>query len=304
MNVVDRVDTALQRWVATARQRSGAFDHLCRAYIRYDDVLGGRLAAAIAYYGFFAVFAILLIGYWVFGLLLRYKVDLLGVVREFLTENLPFLDVQMIQQSGQTIGVVGLVGLALTGIGWIEAIRSSQRHIWEVNQQPGNWLIRRVLDLAVLIGVLLLVSVSWGAAYGVEVLLSWLSKGQTPILLTVVSWALTILVNMLFAAALLVAVPRLQMTVSRALPSVVLVGLGITLLNTVGVNFVRLVERNPAYALVGSAVGLLVYLYLFNQLLLFGAAWAATSRHGRVRDFSGTGDPGTDVAPPAPPGVP
>jgi membrane protein len=33
-------------------------------------------------------------------------------------------------------------------------------------------------------------------------------------------------------------------------------------------------------------VGALVYLYVFNQLLLFGAAWAATSPHGRVVDLS------------------
>ena len=57
-------------------------------------------------------------------------------------------------------------------------------------------------------------------------------------------------------------------------------------MNTVGRTFVGLVERNPAYGLVASAVGVLVYLYVFNQLLLFGAAWAATSPHGRVVDLS------------------
>ena len=91
---------------------------------------------------------------------------------------------------------------------------------------------------------------------------------------------------MLLAAALLAAVPRLRMTVRRMAPPVLQVGIGITLLNTVGQTFVGLVQRNPAYGLVGSAVGALVYLYVFNQLLLFGAAWAATSPHGRVVDLS------------------
>jgi membrane protein len=91
---------------------------------------------------------------------------------------------------------------------------------------------------------------------------------------------------MLLAAALLVAVPRLRMTVRRLVPPVLVVGIGITLLNTVGKTFVGFVQRNPAYALVGGAVGLLVYLYVFNQMLLFGAAWAATSPHGRVVDLS------------------
>jgi membrane protein len=54
----------------------------------------------------------------------------------------------------------------------------------------------------------------------------------------------------------------------------------------VGRSFVGLVQDNPAYGLVASAVGVLVYLYVFNQLLLFGAAWAATSPHGRVVDLS------------------
>ena len=37
----------------------------------YNDVLGGRLAAAIAYYGFFAVFALALVGYSIFGAILE-----------------------------------------------------------------------------------------------------------------------------------------------------------------------------------------------------------------------------------------
>ena len=56
---------------------------------------------------------------------------------------------------------------------------------------------------------------------------------------------------MLLAAALLAAVPRLRMTVRRMAPPVLQVGIGITLLNTVGKSFVGLVQRNPAYGLVG-----------------------------------------------------
>jgi len=93
-------------------------------------------------------------------------------------------------------------------------------------------------------------------------------------------------VNMLLATALLAAVPRLRMTVRRLAPPVLQVAIGVTLLNTVGKSFVGLITRNPAYGLVASAVGVLVYLYVFNQLLLFGAAWAATSPHGRVVDLS------------------
>jgi membrane protein len=278
----DRVVARLMRW----RHRSPYFDHFSRAILRYDEVNGGRLAAAIAYYGFFAVFALLLIGYSIFGILLTNNDDLFDIVRDFLAQNLPFLDLQQVLDSGRTIGVVGLVGLMWTGIGWVEAIRSSQRAIWKLNQHPGFIGIRQLVDLAVLVGILILVFLSVGAVNLLERLLEWLSDGHASWLLTTVSWVATIAINMLLAAALLAAVPRLRMTVRRRVPPVLQVGIGITLLNTVGKYLVGLVERNPAYGLVASAVGVLFYLYVFNQVLLFGAAWAATSPHGRVVDLA------------------
>ncbi|MFI7541150.1 YihY/virulence factor BrkB family protein [Actinoplanes sp. NPDC049599] len=286
MNAIERAYAAVEKRVLVLRHRSKYFDHFCRAVLRYDGVDGGRLAAAIAYYGFFAVFALALIGYSVFGFLIKSNTGLFRVVQEFLGENLPFLNVQAIVDSGRTVGIVGLVGLIFTGIRWVEAIRSSQRLIWRLNEQPGYIGVRQVVDLVVMIGVLLLLGISVFAAYGLESLLEWMAGGNVSFLRSVVSLILTMGTNMLLAAALLAAVPRLRMTARRMAPPVLQVGIGIMLLNTVGRTFVGLVERNPAYGLVASAVGVLVYLYVFNQLLLFGAAWAATSPHGRVVDLS------------------
>jgi membrane protein len=286
VNPVDRAYDAVEARIMVLRHRSPYFDHLSRAVLRYLDVDGGRLAAAIAYYGFFAVFALLLIGYAIFGILLTNNDELFDIVRDFLRQNLPFLDLQQILDSGRTIGVVGLLGLVFTGIAWINAIRSSQRLIWKLNENPGYIGLRQVVDLLITMGILALIALSVLAVSLLERLLAWLFGGEVSWLLTTVRWTLTVAINMLLAAALLAAVPRLRMTVRRILPAVLQVGIGYTLLNTVGRSFVGLVERNPAYGLVASAVGLLVYLYVFNQLLLFGAAWAATSPHGRVVDLS------------------
>jgi membrane protein len=286
VNPFERAYAAAESRVMALRHRSRGFDHLSRAWLRYDEVQGGRLAAAIAYYGFFAVFALLLIGYSVFGILLTNNAELFDIVRDFLRQNLPFLDLQQIVDSGRTVGIVGIVGLTFTGIGWVESIRSSQRLIWRLEEQPGYIGVRQVLDLLVLIGILLLLATSQLAVYGLERLLEWLAGGRLHLLLATAGLILTLAVNMLLAAALLAAVPRLRMTARRMAPPVLQVGIGVTLLNTVGESFVGLVQRNPAYGLVASAVGVLVYLYVFNQLLLFGAAWAATSPHGRVVDLS------------------
>lgn len=291
MSRLGRAVDALAAAFASARTRYPGLDHVCRAAVRYDDVFGWRLAAAIAYYGFFAVFALGLVAYSAFGFLLSYNLDLLADVRSFLGQNLPLVDVSAIEESRGTIGVVGLLGLTFTGIGWVEAIRSSQRLIWNLDQQPGNLVFRSLVDLAVLLGVLVMMAVSVVTVDALESLLAWLADGRLSVAQSAVGWALALVVNMLLAAALLAAVPRLRMSLRRLIPPVLLVAVGLMLLNTVGRSFVSYVRGNPAYAVVGGTVGLLLYLYFFNQLLLFGAALAATSRHGRVRDLSHRGRP-------------
>ncbi|MEV4758079.1 YhjD/YihY/BrkB family envelope integrity protein [Micromonospora sp. NPDC049559] len=298
MNVFDRIEAAIDRPVSALRRRYRRFDHLWRALIRYNEVLGGRLAAAMAYYGFFAVFALGLVGYWIFAAVLEQNDAVNHAVSGFLEQHLPFLDPVEIQQGSGRVGAIGLVLLAFTGIGWVEAIRTSQRLIYGFEQHPGYIVIRQLLDLAVLVFLFVLLGVSIGAVDALESLLAWM-LGARSLGASISSWILSQLVNMVIAAALLAVVPRLRMSARRLLAPVLVVSLGITLLNSVGRYYVMRWERNPAYTVVAGAVGVLLYLYLLNQLLLFGAALAATSRHGRVVDLADR-----NATPPPPPGGP
>ncbi|MEU4551031.1 membrane protein [Micromonospora violae] len=304
MNVIGRIEKGIDRWVSAARHRSGFFDHVWRAGVLYGEVLAGRLAAAIAYYGFFAVFALALVAFSVFGAILEDNDEVSAAAADFLKENLPFLDAEQIANSSNTVGVVGLVILVFTGIGWVEAIRSSQRLMYRLNQQPGNLVVRRLVDLGVMIGVFVLLGVSVAAVDALESLLRFLLRSTGSVGLTTISAVLSVLVNTVLATALLLAVPRLRMSRSRLRPVVLLVAVGITLLNTVGRYYVVRTERNPAYTVVAGAVGLLLYLYLLNQLVLFGAALLATSTNGRVVDLAGTTPPAKDVDEGIDPGTP
>ncbi|MBQ1045421.1 MULTISPECIES: YhjD/YihY/BrkB family envelope integrity protein [unclassified Micromonospora] len=295
MNVFGRIEAAVGRRIDAARGRSSAFDHVWRAGTLYADLLAGRLAAAIAYYGFFAVFALALVAYWIFGAVLRDNEEVSRGAAHFLEENLPFLDPAQIAESSSTVGVVGLVILVFTGIGWVEAIRSSQRLMYGFNQQPGNLVMRRLVDLGVLVAVFVLLFVSVAAVDALESLLRFLLRSTGSVGLTTVSAVLSVLVNAVLAAALLLAVPRLRMSRRRLRPAILTIAVGITLLNTVGRYYVVRTERNPAYTVVATAVGLLLYLYLLNQLVLFGAALAATSPYGRVVDMAEGGAREVDV---------
>ncbi len=281
----DRLLARLNRWLVERRRRWPWFDDLARAMGRYTDVLGSRLAAAIAYYGFFAVFALGLVSYTVLGALLGDGPESGRVIVDFLHRNLPFVDPEQIRQASRAPGTVGLILLVITGIGWVESIRSSQRLIHGLAQNPGYVVIRQLIDLAILVGIFVLLGLSLGAVDAVESLLRW-ALGSRSVVLSIASWLLAFLVNVLLASALLLAVPRLHMSFRRWRLPVAVVALGITLLNSLGRYYVMRWERNPAYTVVAGAVGLLIYLYLFNQLLLFGAALAATGRHGRVVDLA------------------
>ncbi|WP_229399853.1 YhjD/YihY/BrkB family envelope integrity protein [Micromonospora okii] len=286
MNLIGRIEASVDRRVSAARRRWRTFDHVWRAGTLYADLLAGRLAAAIAYYGFFAVFALALVAYSVFGAILEDNREVSRAADDFLAENLPFLDPEQIARSSGTVGVVGLVILVFTGIGWVEAIRSSQRLLYGLNQQPGNLVVRRLVDLGVLLLVFVMLGISVAAVDALESLLRFLLRSTGSAGLTVVSAVLSVLVNAVLATALLVVVPRLRMSRRRLRPVVLLVAVGITLLNTVGRYYVVRTERNPAYTVVAGAVGVLLYLYLLNQLVLFGAALAATSPYGRVVDLA------------------
>lgn len=289
MPVLSRVTDRWGRTVARVRERSDLVDHAFRTKDRYVESFGGRLAAAVAYYGFFAVFALGVLAYSVLGYLVQRHVDIQETVNEFLAENLPVVEVRQISSGAGTAGVFGLIGLLLAGLAWVGALRSSQRRIWGLEQAPGNLLLRRALDVVVLVGLALLIGASVAVATGIEYLL-----GEVPVIRHF-GWVLEIGVNLVVAVALLAALPRLRISPRRLLPPAGAVAVAVFLLNTLGGFYVERVQDNPAYAVVATAAGLLVYLYLFHQLVLAGAAWAATSHHGEVVDLAGEAGGGPET---------
>jgi Predicted membrane protein len=149
------------RW---GRCRYSWLDHLVRAGVRYDEADGGRLAAAVTYYAFFATFALALLGFAVFGFVLD-NPTVLHAVQRYLAQNLPRLDVQALRDARSTVGVIAFAALPVTGWFWVDALRSSIRKVWRLPEYPGTLLVRVSFDLLVLIGLGLLLAVSLAVAF-------------------------------------------------------------------------------------------------------------------------------------------
>lgn len=275
-----------------ARSRHGWLDHLVLAGVRYDQADAGRLSAALTYYTFFATFALGLLGFAILGRFLG-QPAVLAVVERYLSENLPRLDVPALLDASGTAGLVAFVALPLTGLFWMDTLRSASRAIWRLEEYPGTYLLRQLIDLGVVAGLGVLLSLSLTVAFAAEWLLTWLAvhtvgENATPArwILDAATFVLGLGVNALLAMALLTAPPRLRLPPRRLIGPALVITIGLEVLKTLGQVYLNLTAANPAYQVVAGAVGMLLFLKIFNQLILFATALAATSTTGRVIDLA------------------
>jgi membrane protein len=179
------------------------------------------------------------------------------------------------------------ISLLLAGLGWVDAWRSSLRAVWRLDQHPGNFLVLRLVDLGTLLLFGLMMGLSLGATDLLEQLFEALARGATrSVWFSLSSLALTLLINLAIGFGLLTILPRVHMTGKRLLGPTLTVAIGLTALNYFGRLLFLRAENNPAYAIVATSVGLLVYLYTFNQIVIWATSWAATGHNGRVFDLA------------------
>jgi membrane protein len=291
VNVFDRVEAAYDRGVARARKRWPVADHGFAAWDRFEEVLGGRLAAAISYYGFFAAFALAVVAYSILGHILSgHNTAIIGTINTYLSTSLPWVRTTADQVGTTQVTVVSTIAAMVTGVAWVDSLRSSTRAVWRLDQHPGNWIIRRLIDLGMLLVLGVLLGLSLATTGAINAILDHIAGPSTGAFGSVVLRAsgplLAYLVNLVLASAMLLLVPRLRLSPRRFVPAAVLISVGIQLLNTIGAIYINRTQSRPAYQLVAGAVGLLVYLYLLNQLILFGTAVAATSPKGSAADLA------------------
>jgi membrane protein len=101
-----------------------------------------------------------------------------------------------------------------------------------------------------------------------------------------VGFVLGVAVNTRLAVAVLTGLPRLRMRPRRVIGPALLVAAGLEVIKTIGAFFIQRAQSSPAYQVVAAAVGLLFFLNVLNQLILFATALTATSTLGTVTDLA------------------
>lgn len=237
---------------------------------KFADDQAGQLAALMAYYGFFALFPLLLVLVTVLGFLLRGNRSLYDDIVNGALGQFPVIgeDLRVNALGGSTVALVlGLATALWAGLGITLAGQRAMDRVWDVpHRLRRNFLTARLRGLLILL-VLGLLNVAVTTAVGLLV------GGLGGTTLTVGGF----LVSALFDVVLFWAVFRLftseRVPTRQLWPGIVLAAVGWALLQAVGGLYVdRVVRRaNATYGFFAIVIGLLSWLYLGGQMLLYAA---------------------------------
>jgi membrane protein len=257
---------------------------LWRAWHRYGERRGNRLAGATSFFAFLSMFPLITLAAAVTGKLL--DDDAVEKLKVAIQTNLPGIgdqiDLDALIRNAGTIGLISGVALLFTGLGWIDSLRASIRSMHELDDQPGNMVRVKGEDLGALIGLGLLGVIATGASSvltGVsERIVGWLGLDGT----WFASWGLEVfsdLVGIAAGAALFLylqtALPRILLPRKVALIAALAGGIVFFLAQKLGSSYVEhVIGTNAAYGTLALPLALLVWIYLMTRVIMLIAAWA------------------------------
>ncbi|THA23187.1 YihY/virulence factor BrkB family protein [Streptomyces sp. A1277] len=260
--------------------------HAWRSYETLVRVHWARLAAAITFISFLALFPLIAVGAAIGAALLSDKQ--LDEIEGKIAEQVPGISDQLgIDNLVAHAGTVGLVAGALllfTGIGWIGSMRDCLRAVWERDDlDEGNPVIRKLKDAGVLFGlggaalVTLAISSVGSVAVGwVADLLNIPENGAGGVLLRIAALLVAVAADFLLLLYLLTLLPGVEPPRRRLVVAALLGAIGFELLKLLLGSYMQGVASKSMYGAFGVPIALLLWINFTAKLLLFCAAWTAT----------------------------
>jgi membrane protein len=268
-----------------------------RSWDRYGTARGDVLAGGVAYLGFFSIIPALLLGFTVFGFVLRGQPQLFDQVVGYVSETLPGIVRDRAHPNGlidasnpptpNALTITGLVSLGtllLSGTGWVDALRESVRAVFGQPKFAANPVKTKLLDVVLLgtLGLAFLLSgvLSLGVGSAGSWVLEQLGIGAGSLLGQVVLRGGSVVAVLAADTLLVVVVLRLMSGLdlprSDLLQGSLLGAVGLGVLKQVSGLLLASAARKPVIGSFAVIVGLLVLLNLISRVLLLAAAWAAT----------------------------
>jgi membrane protein len=238
---------------------------------RFGDSGAGSLAATLAYYGFFSLFPLLMVFTSVAGIVMSGRPDVQERLLRSALAQFPVIGTEIRDNIGSIDGsfvtvAVGL-GLALwAGLGALRAAQVAMDTVWDV---PRKRRRSTPVSVAVALGMLG-VTAAFILASAVLAAASTAAPGALGRALGFLGSAA---LNVAFFAVAYRVLTAAHPTWRQVLPGAAFAGLGWTVLLSLGGWLVadRVASSSDVYGTFALVIGLLAWIYLGAQLLLFGA---------------------------------
>jgi len=279
--------------ISAARTRWSFLDHALRTQAHYIKVYGRQLAAAITYFGFLSFFPLVALAFALVGYISARFPDAQDTVTDALEEAFPGLigpgpnqlNVQDLIDAKLGATLIGLVGLFYAGLGLIDALRDALRRVYGTSDVRLKYVKKKAVDLVVLTGLgLALLASLVVTTLATEVTSQTLSLVDLDdslvavVLLKVLSVLLALLADIVLIAIVLSRLSGTHQRWRDVGSAAVLGAIGFEVLKLAGTYIIGRITSNPLYATFGFVVGLLIWINLVSQLLMYTAAWGATAR--------------------------
>ena len=288
-----------ESFLVRQRRKRPWLDHVVRAGEAFDERYGNHYAAAITYFSVLSLFPLLMIAFGVAGFVLAGDPELLAKLQDGITSAAPqgldkmLNDVvdQAIESRG-TVGVIGLLAAAYSGLGWMGNLRDALTAQWGQEKQKRPFFSTMLSDLLSLLGLGVALVVSFGltaAGSGLGNLLLRLvgleDEAWAILLLRLATIVLSLAANWLVFLWVISRLPRERVSARSAMRGALIAAVGFEVLKQVATVYLESVASSPTGALFGPIIGLLVFANLVSRFLLFVTAWTATARENLRRQL-------------------
>ena len=277
--------------VDKVRARQPWLDHLMLMNERYGEQGGNHFSAGITYFSVLSIFPVLMLAFSALGFVLRGNDEMMGRIEQYISEQVGGgLGDQLTEilnsamgQAG-SVGVIGLITALWSGMAWMGNLRMGVTAMWKRQIGAQNFALGKLSDLGNLLLLFVGLAVTFAiTAAGSSGLTSWvveqLNLDSIPginFLAPMVAIAAGLLANWLLFVMLLKMLPRAEVPWKPCLKAAVIGAIGLEIIKQFGSIFFSNALGNPAGAVFGPIIGVMVVMYLLWRIVLYTSAWAAT----------------------------
>lgn len=282
--------------------------HAWRSFERLDRVHWTRLAAAMTFRSFVALFPLLTVAAAIGAATLGKERQ--DALQNTITDQVPGIsdqiDVGELADNAGTVGLIAGAALVFTGISWAGLMRECLRVVWEFPDDDENVLLRKGKDAGILVGLGGAVLVTLAASAVATALVGRISDaaglekgGWGGVVLQIAAFAVAAGTDFLLLLYVLTLLPGVHPSRRRVTVAALTGAVGFELLKLLLSGYIQGVAAKSMYGAFGVPVALLLWINLTTKLVLFCAAWTATpgkeDETDDVTDGSG-GAPGPAAA--------